>query len=311
MPPFAFNGIVEMLAQILQQLPQQLLNGFVLGSTYALFALGFTLMFGVLGVINLTYGFYFSTGAFLALYATKMLGLPIWLALPFAALLTGIIAILLDAILLTPLRRKKAPELSSLMVTLGATLLLYTLMTATLGTEIRRLPPGVINHAAITFGDVRMNLSQILIVAVTASIVVALLAIVRFTRFGLSMRSLAENGEAAELMGVNTDAVVRLVSFISGALGGTAGVLIGLNFNAIQPYMGEAMMLKGFAVIIIGGLGDIKGALIAGLVIGILEALTAGFISSELKDAVAFILLIVTLWYRPVGLFGRAPVKRA
>lgn len=300
-----------MLAQILQQLPQQLLNGFVLGSTYALFALGFTLMFGVLGVINLTYGFYFSTGAFLALYATKMLGLPIWLALPFAALLTGIIAILLDAILLTPLRRKKAPELSSLMVTLGATLLLYTLMTATLGTEIRRLPPGVINHAAITVGDVRMSLSQILIVAVTAFIVVALLAIVRFTRFGLSMRSLAENGEAAELMGVNTDAVVRLVSFISGALGGTAGVLIGLNFNAIQPYMGEAMMLKGFAVIIIGGLGDIKGALIAGLVIGILEALTAGFISSELKDAVAFLLLIVTLWYRPVGLFGRAPVKRA
>lgn len=300
-----------MFAQILEQLPQQLLNGVVLGSTYALFALGFTLMFGVLGVINLTYGFYFSTGAFLALYGTKTLALPIWLALPFAALLTGIVAVVLDAILLTPLRRKKAPELSSLMVTLGATLLLYTLMTATLGTEIRRLPPGVINHAAIMLGDVRMTLSQILIVALTAAIVVALLAIVRFTRFGLSMRSLAENGEAAELMGVNTDAVVRLVSFISGALGGTAGVLIGLNFNAIQPYMGEAMMLKGFAVIIIGGLGDIKGALIAGLVIGVLEALTAGFISSELKDAVAFILLIATLWYRPVGLFGRAPVKRA
>jgi branched-chain amino acid transport system permease protein len=196
-------------------------------------------------------------------------------------------------------------------VTLGATLLLYSSMTAFFGTDIRRLPPSVINHAAIALGDARINMSQILIVAVTASIVIVLLAIVRFTRFGLSMRSLAENGEAAELMGVNTDAVVRLVSFISGALGATAGVLIGLNFNAIQPYMGEAMMLKGFAVIIIGGLGDIKGALIAGLVIGVLEALTAGFISSELKDAVAFILLIATLWYRPVGLFGRAPVKRA
>jgi branched-chain amino acid transport system permease protein len=237
--------------------------------------------------------------------------MPIWLALPAAAVVTGLLAIALDTILLTPLRRKKAPELSSLMVTLGGTLLLYSSMTGIFGTEIRRLPPAIISHVAITFGSVRINLSQILIVVTTVLIVGGLLAVVRFTRFGLSMRSMAENGEAAELMGVNTDAVVRLVSFISGALGATAGVLIGLNFNAIQPYMGEAMMLKGFAVIIIGGLGDIKGALIAGVVIGVLEALTAGFISSELKDAVAFILLIATLWFRPVGLFGRAPVKRA
>jgi len=300
-----------MFAQILQQLPQQLLNGLVLGSTYALFALGFTLMFGVLGVINLTYGFYFTTGAFLALYGTKMLALPIWAALPAAAIVTGLIAILFDAALLTPLRRKKAPELASLMVTLGATLLLYSLMTATFGTEIRRLPPAVIRHAAIIIDGVRMNWSQILIMGTTVAIVAALLALIRGTRFGLSMRALAENGEAAQLMGVDTDAVVRLVSLISGGLGATAGVLIGLNFNAIQPYMGESMMLKGFAVIIIGGLGDIKGALIAGIVIGVLEVLTAGFISSNYKDAVGFILLVTTLWFRPVGLFGRAPVKRA
>jgi branched-chain amino acid transport system permease protein len=197
------------------------------------------------------------------------------------------------------------------MVTLGATLLLYSAMTATFGTEIRRLPPGVISHAAIIVGSVRMNWSQILIMGTTVAIVAALLALIRGTRFGLSMRALAENGEAAQLMGVNTDAVVRLVSLISGALGATAGVLIGLNFNAIQPYMGESMMLKGFAVIIIGGLGDIKGALIAGIVIGVLEVLTAGFISSNYKDAVGFILLVTTLWFRPVGLFGRAPVKRA
>jgi branched-chain amino acid transport system permease protein len=293
------------------QILQQLLNGLVLGATYSLFALGFTLMFGVLGVINLTYGFYFTTGAFLALYGSKWLAMPIWLALPCAAVGAGLVAIALDALLLTPLRRKKAPELASLMVTLGVTLLLYSLMTATFGTEIRRLPPAAISHAAILLGDVRINLSQILIIVTTALIVAVLLGVIRFTRFGLSMRSLAENGDAAELMGVNTDAVVRLVSFISGALGGTAGVLIGLNFNAIQPYMGEGMMLKGFAVIIIGGLGDIKGALIAGIVIGVLEVLTAGFISSDVKDAVGFILLVATLWFRPAGLFGRTPVRRA
>src|SRR6201999_3744453 len=102
-----------------------------------------------------------------------------------------------------------------------------------------------------------------------------------------------------------------LVSFVSGALGGTAGVLIGLNYNAIQPYMGESMKLKGFAVIILGGLGDIRGALVAGLAIGVLEALTAGFVASSLKDAVGFLLLVLTLWFRPSGLFGRAAVKRA
>jgi branched-chain amino acid transport system permease protein len=292
-------------------LAQQLLNGLVLGSTYALFALGFTLMFGVLGVINLTYGFYFSTGAFLALFATKLLAAPIWVALPGAAILTGLVAIGLDAALLTPLRRKKAPELASLMVTLGATLLLYSAMTAFFGTEIRRLPPGLIGHGALTFAGIRVNTGQILIVVTTALIVVGLLALIQGTRIGLAVRAMAENGEAAQLMGVNTDAVMRLVSFVSGALGATAGVLIGLNFNAIQPYMGETMMLKGFAVIIIGGLGDIRGALVAGLVVGVLEVLTAGFFSSTLKDAVGFVLLVLTLWFRPVGLFGRAAVKRA
>jgi branched-chain amino acid transport system permease protein len=112
-------------------------------------------------------------------------------------------------------------------------------------------------------------------------------------------------------MGVNGALVTHLVSFMSGALGGAAGVLIGLNFNAIQPYMGENMMLRGFAVIIIGGLGDMRGALIAGFLLGIIEVLTAGYVSSAAKDLVAFALLVLTLWVRPVGLFGRAAAKRA
>ena len=112
-------------------------------------------------------------------------------------------------------------------------------------------------------------------------------------------------------MGVNTNGLVRFVSFVSGTLAGTSGVLIGLNYNAIQPYMGEAMMLKGFAVIILGGLGDIRGALVAGLLVGMLETLTAGYVASTWKDAVGFALLVLTLWIRPSGLFGRVAVKRA
>jgi branched-chain amino acid transport system permease protein len=292
-------------------LPQQLLNGVVAGAAYALFALGFSLMFGVLRVINLTYGVYFSTGAFLALYATRLVGASIWVALPLAMVGAGLVAVAVDTLLLTRLRRARAPELASLMVTLGATLLLYSAATAVFGTDIRRFPPSVIDNAPIVIGGLYVSASQLLIVATALVLVVLLIALMRGTRLGLGVRALAENGEAAELMGVDTDAMVRLVSFVSGLLGGAAGVLTGLNYNAIQPYMGESMMLKGFAVIIFGGLGDIRGALIAGLLIGVLEALTAGYVSSVLKDAVGFLLLVLTLWVRPLGLFGRAAVKRA
>ena len=292
-------------------LAQQLLNGLVVGSTYALFALGFTVMFGVLGVINLTYGFYFSVGAFLALFAARDLNLSIWLALPLAAIGSGLLAIVLDAILLTPLRRAKAPELASLMVTLGATLLLYSLANATFGTDIRRFPASVINANALEFAGVRVTQTQLLIIGMTAAMVIALLALMQWTRIGLGIRALAEKPEIAALMGVNGSALVWLVSFVSGAMGGTAGVLVGLNYNAIQPYLGEFMMLKGFAVIILGGLGDIRGALAAGLVIGMLETLTAGYVASTWKDAVGFALLVLTLWFRPSGMFGRAVVKRA
>src|SRR5271165_5898908 len=292
-------------------LAQQLANGIVAGSTYALFALGFTLMFGVLGVINLTYGFYFSAGAFVALYFTTTLGAPIWLALPAASLIVGAVAILLDALLLTRLRRSKAPELASLMVTLGATLFLYSIATAIFGTDIRRFPAAVFDGGAFEIAGVRVTLSQLLIVGTAAISVAVLLFVMQGTRLGLAIRALSENSDATQLMGVNAGAIMRLVSFISGTLGALAGILVGLNYNAIQPYMGEAMMLKGFAVIILGGLGDVRGALIAGLAVGLLESLTAGYYASTWKDAVGFILLVLTLWIRPAGLLGRTPVRRA
>ncbi|MEH3147038.1 MAG: branched-chain amino acid ABC transporter permease [Methylobacterium frigidaeris] len=292
-------------------LEQQLVNGVVLGATYALFALGFTLMFGVMGVINLTYGVYFAVGAFAALWTTQALGLPIAAAVAVGALIAGVIAVAIDTLLLTRLRKAKAPELASLMVTLGATLFLYAGMAASLGTEIRRFPAAVFDGGAYSLGEVRVGATQILIFAAALVLVVALMALVRGSRIGLAIRAVAENPDAAALMGIDGALMLRVVSFLSGAIGGAAGVLVGLNFNAIQPFMGEHMMLRGFAVIIVGGLGDLRGALLAGLLLGLAEVLTAAYLSSTLKDMIAFGLLVATLWFRPMGLFGRAAAKRA
>jgi len=291
-------------------LAQQLVNGVLLGATYALFALGFTLMFGVLRVINLTYGFYFSAGALLALWMARA-GLPIWAALPAASLGAGCIAVVLDWMLLTRLRRIHAPELSSLMVTLGGVLALYSATTSWLGPDIRRFPPGIVSADAFQFGDVRITTAQLLILLATSVLVGALLLLMHGTRLGLAIRAMAEKPDAAQLMGIDTGRAAATVSFISGCLAGAGGVLIGLNFNAIQPYMGEAMMLRGFVVIIVGGLGDIRGALLAGLALGVIEVMTAGYVSSGLKEAVAFLILVAVLWTRPAGLFGRAVMRRA
>ena len=157
----------------------------------------------------------------------------------------------------------------------------------------------------------RVTQAQLLILATTAVLVSALLLLIRGTRLGLAIRAMAERPDTAGLMGIDTGRIAALVSFISGCLAGAGGVLIGLNFNAIQPYMGEAMMLRGFVVIIVGGLGDIRGALIAGLLLGVIEVLTAGYVASGMKEAVAFAILVLVLWTRPSGLFGRAVVRRA
>jgi branched-chain amino acid transport system permease protein len=289
---------------------QQLVNGVLLGATYALFALGFTLMFGVLRVVNLVYGVYFTAGAFMALVLARDLGLALWLALPVAAVAAGVAAVPLDALLLSRLRRTKAGELASLMVTLGAALALYAALAALVGPDIQRLPPQLLPVTAIQVGSLRVGVAQLLIIGACAVLAGALFWLMRGTRVGLAIRAMAETPEAAELVGINTGLLTALVSFVSGALAGAAGVLIGLAFNAVHPYMGEAMMLRGFAVIIAGGLGDIAGALVAGLVLGIAEVLTAGYFASGLKEAVAFALLVLVLWTRPSGLFGHTTPER-
>jgi branched-chain amino acid transport system substrate-binding protein len=292
-------------------LSQQIVNALVLGSVYALFALGFTLMFGVVRVVNLLYGFYFASGAFIALFAATLLHIPLWIAAPIGAAGAGLVAAVLDGALLTPLRASKAPELAALIVTLGGVLLFTSLLNLAFGTQVRRFPADLLDQTPIPIGGVSVTLLQIVIVGVALVMVAALFFFIEKTKQGAALRALAENPDVASLMGVNVGRAMALVSFVAGTLAGAAGILIGLNFNAVHPYMGESMMLRGFVVIIVGGLGDIRGALLAGLALGFAEVFTAGYLSSEYKEAVTFSILVLTLWIRPIGLFGKASAKRA
>jgi len=292
-------------------LSQQLFNALVLGSVYALFSMGFTLTFGVLRVINLLYGFYVAAGAFLALVLLRDVGLPLWVAGLLAALATGIIGMVCDTAVLLPLRRAKAPELASLIVTLGGVLLLNSIMFLIFGAEVRRFPVGVLSQAPISLGTLQIGEVQLAIIVVVAIVVTALFLFIERTRLGIAIRALAENPDAASLMGVNVEAMFMAVSFVAAVLTAIAGILIGLNFNAVDPYMGEPLMLRAFAVIIIGGLGNIRGALVAGLALGFIEVMTAGYLSSNFKDAAGFAAMVLTLWLRPSGLFGRSVARRA
>ncbi|CAN5432720.1 branched-chain amino acid ABC transporter permease [soil metagenome] len=292
-------------------LEQQLLNALTLGSVYALFALGFTLVFGVLGVINLSHGAIFMLGSYSALLLVEKLSMPLWLAMLAAMLASGLIGLAVDYLVLKPLRARNAPHLSPMIATIGVAIMLTSLAQGLFGAENKRFPQGTIPEESFTWGTLHITAVQIGIVLISFALMLVLLAIMRRTQLGRALRAIAESPKAAYLLGINVEGLFYLTSFAAAALGGVAGVLVGLSFNAISPFMGAPMLHKGIAVIILGGMGDIRGALIGGLFLGFAEVLTVAYISSDFRDAVAFGLLFLILLLKPSGMFGKVLERKA
>ena len=292
-------------------LAQQLINALSLGSVYALFALGFTLVFGVLGVINLSHGAIFMLGSYIALSLIERLAMPLWLAMLCAMLATGCIGALVDYLILKPLRARNAPHLAPMIATIGVAIVFTNLAQGLFGAENQRFPAGVIPEESLNIGALHVTALQLGIVATSFVLMLALLVVMRRTQIGRALRAIAESPKAAYLLGINVEGLFLLTSFAAAALGGAAGVLVGLSFNAISPFMGQPMLHKGIAVIILGGMGDIRGALIGGLFLGFAEVLTVAYLSSDFRDAVAFGLLFLILLIRPSGMFGRVLERKA
>ncbi|CAN5340425.1 branched-chain amino acid ABC transporter permease [soil metagenome] len=291
-------------------LSQQLLNGLSIGSVYALFALGFTLIFGVLGVINLSQGAVFTVGAYAALVAITQFALPLWAGVIVACIASGLLGLVIDVLVLKRLRARNAPHLIPMVATIGVGIVVTNLMQGHFGAANLRFPYGTVSDKSLDLAGLHLTALEAGIIVVSFVLMAGLLLLIRRTQIGRALRAVAESPKAAHLLGINVERMFMLTSFTAAALGGFAGVMIGLYSNAVYPLMGQPMLHKGIAVIILGGMGDIRGALIGGLFLGFAEVLSVAYIGSSTRDAVAFGLLFLILLVRPRGLFGTVAERK-
>ena len=290
---------------------QQLVNAVSLGGVYALFALGFTLIFGVLNVVNLAHGAIFMLGSYAALQAVLLFRLPLLAALLFAMLVTAVAGWLLDKLIFAPLRARHAPHLAPMIATIGLAIALNSTIQGLFGAENLRFPSETLPASALSFGSIQITQLEIQIIFLAFVLMAFLLWGLKQTRVGWALRGLAESPKAAALLGVNVEGYFRATAVIASVLGGVAGVLIALFSSAVFPSMGQPMLHKGIAVVILGGMGDVRGALLGGFFLGFAEVFSVAYIGSSMRDAVAFGLLFAILLLRPQGLFGQAPQRRA
>lgn len=287
-----------MLIEILQQT----INGLAIGGVYVLIALGLTTVFGILGIAHFAHGSISMSGGYLTYFLMAGYGLPLVAAIPIALAAGVLLGVLVEMLAYRPVRH--ANHINAFIVALGLTMMVEGINLQFFGHEQVVIPTTlsrVFDIKGVTVPELRLYvvISAILLVA-------AMMIFVEKTKTGQAIRAVAENRDAAILMGVNVTTIPLIVFGISTALGVAAGIMVGALF-AIAPGIGEGLVVKGFAVLILGGLGSFPGAILGGTVLGITESIAAGFISSAYKDVIAFAVMIIVLLVRPQGLLGRAP----
>jgi len=308
---------------------QQFLNGLSIGSIYAIFALGYTLIFSILGIINFAHGAIFTLGAYLTYAlmgeafgfngllanAALPIKLPFPLALILGSIIAGLVGVAIERIAFRPLRRRGADPLLTVVSSLGVALVIVNLIQYLVGAENYTFPGNTFGNlpTAINFGSaenpIPIRTVQIVIFLVSVLVLAILTYFINYTKYGKAMRAVAEDPTTASLLGINTDGFIVLTFFISSFLAGVAGTLVGSSVSIAGPYFGIAFGLKGLAVIVLGGLGSIPGAVLGGLLIGVVEAFVPGQFSAY-KDAVAFGILFIMLLVRPQGLLGRRLIQK-
>lgn len=292
---------------------QQLINGLTLGSIYALIALGYTLVYGILLLINFAHSEIFMMGAYFGVFALMLFeklhifqGSPFMLvacALAAAMICTGLLGVIVEFTAYRPLRN--APRLAPLISAIGVSIFLQNFMMIAVSPESKTFPDTIPLHVYKLGGAATISSLQMIIIAVSVALMAALHLFIKYTKMGKAMRATSQDAETAKLMGINVNMVISLTFFIGAALGGAAGVLNGMYYGSVKYNMGFIPGIKAFTAAVLGGIGDVRGAMIGGFALGILESLGAGYVSSAYKDVFAFVILILVLVFRPQGLLGR------
>jgi len=288
----------------LSTLIQQLINGITLGSIYALISLGYTMVYGIIKLINFAHGDIFMVGAYIAFLSVTYLKLGLIPSLLISMIFCSVLGILIEKFAYKPLRN--SPRIAALITAIGVSLLLENLMQIIMGADSRVFPRLVAEKNYHLFqGRIVVNNKQIYLLVITVLLMIILNFIVKKTKIGKAMRAVSQDMDAARLMGINVDTTISYTFAIGSALAAAAGVLVGLYYNTINPLMGVLPGLKAFIAAVFGGIGIIPGAMLGGFSLGIIETLVSGYGSSMYKDAVAFALLILILIIKPSGLLGK------
>lgn len=287
---------------LLHQFIQQLINGVSLGSIYALIALGYTMVYGIIKLINFAHGDIYMVGAYVGFFATTMFKLPFIPSLILAMAVAAAVGMIIEKAAYRPLRN--APKIAILITAIGVSLLLEYGGMLLVSPQPRTFPT-VFSTTLYNLGGLIVNSQQVVILAVSLILMVVLTYVVNRTKAGKAMRAVSFDTDAARLMGIDVDRTISFTFALGSALAAAAGVLVGVYYNSIDPLMGIMPGLKAFVAAVLGGIGVIPGAMLGGVILGVIEAMVSGFISSTFRDAAAFAILIIILLFKPSGLLGK------
>lgn len=292
----------------MEQFVQQLINGLSLGAIYALIALGYTMVYGILRLINFAHGDVYMVGAFVGFYVVHWLGPgaqtglgSLLVALAAAMAACAALGFVVERAAYRPLRR--APRLNALITAIGVSLLLENLGQLVFGADPKDFP-ALIERTTFSVGIVTISNIQLIVLLTAVILTVGLEFIVHRTRMGTAMRAVSFSHDAAGLMGININRVISFTFVLGSSLAAAAGILVGLYNPKIDPLMGIMPGLKAFVAAVLGGIGNIPGAILGGLIMGIAETLTVGYLSSTYRDAITFVILVAVLLFRPTGIMG-------
>jgi branched-chain amino acid transport system permease protein len=281
---------------------QQIVNGLSLGSIYALVALGYTMVYGIIKLINFAHGDVYMIGAYTAYLCSAYLGFGFLPSLIASMVVCGILGVLIERIAYKPLR--KAPRITALITAIGVSYVIEYTTQLVMGPSAKTYPT-LLPNLSWNIGPVRITFMQLIIFSVTIILMIALQFIVKKTKIGRAMRAVSTDETAAKLMGINVDATISFTFLIGSMLAGAGGCLVGIYYNSITPLMGMVPGVKAFVAAVVGGIGSIPGAMIGGLFIGICETMVVGYGSSLYRDAIVYAILIIVLIVKPSGLLGK------